>query len=260
LTAVALPAQDGRCGIVAERGRSLNGTASERLEPRPQVLGVALEKRSDIAVLQIRPDAVRAQQQHIARLERLAAADRHLRNGRIPAQAALHEIAHWVRRDFLFRDLAFAQQQLDMTVVASARVNSAVAYPVDAAVADVSPVGSAFLHEADGNRRARARIDALAAAEPRHVVVRLAQRQMEKTERVEQRVLRLMEGIQQALERGVSRATAVGMASHSVDHDQQRRLVGCRHGDAILVVLAIADQAYFCMLNPQARAPAKKVI
>ena len=66
----------------------------------------------------------------------------------------------------------------------------------------------------------------------------------------------LLERIQQALQRGVGGAAAVGMAAHAVDDDQQRGLVRDRDGDAVLVVFAITDQTQICMLDPQARAPA----
>ena len=47
------------------------------------------------------------------------------------------------------------------------------------------------------------------------------------------------------------------MAAHAVDDDQQ---CGCslrRDGDAVLVVFAVTDQTQICILDLQARAPAR---
>ena len=162
--------------------------------------------------------------------------------------------------NFFFGDLAFAQQQLDMAVIAGTRQHLAVTNVIDAAVADVRPVRCTFLDQAHGDGGARPRVDALAVAEPRHVVVRPAQRQMQEADRIEHRQRRLAEGIEQALERGVGGAAAIGMAAHAIDDHEQRGLIGRGDGDAVLVVFAVTDQTQICMLDPQARAPAAKAL
>jgi hypothetical protein len=69
----------------------------------------------------------------------------------------------------------------------------------------------------------------------------------------------LVEGVEQTLHGRVGGAAAIGMAAHAIDHDHQRRLVRSRNGDAILIVFAITDEAYICILDPQARAPAGRL-
>src|SRR6185436_17817316 len=102
----------------AERRGGLYGAPAQGFEPGSQLLIVFLEEPRDVAIAQIRPDAVGAQKQQIARLQHVPAAHSHLGNRRIAAEAALDEIAHRVRRQFFLGDLAFAQQQLDVAVVA----------------------------------------------------------------------------------------------------------------------------------------------
>ena len=96
---------------------------------------------------------------------------------------------------------------------------------VHAAVADVRPERRAFLDEADRRGGARPRVDRLAVAELRDVVVRPAQRHVQEAERIEHRQRGLAERFEQALERGVRGAAAVGVAAHAVDDDQQRGLL-----------------------------------
>ena len=112
-------------------------------------------------------------------------------------------------------------------------------------------------HTAHG--RARPRVDALTVAQPRHFVVRPAQRQVQKAHGIEHRQRRVPEGIQQAFQCCIGGAAAIGMATHAVDHDQQRRLVVGGYRNPVLVVLTITDQTYICMLDPQARAPAGRL-
>ena len=52
------------------------------------------------------------------------AADRHLGNRRVAAETALDEVAHRMSRQLFLGDLAFAQQQLDVAVIARARCTS----------------------------------------------------------------------------------------------------------------------------------------
>jgi hypothetical protein len=104
------------------------------------------------------------------------------------------------------------------------------------------PVGGAFLDQADRDGRARPRIDALAVAQPGHVVMRAAQRQMQEADGIEHRQRCLLEGIEQALQRRVGGAAAVGMTAHAVDDHEQRGLIGRGYGHTVLVVLTIPDQ------------------
>src|SRR4029453_1120259 len=106
----------------------------------------------------------------------MTTAQRHFRNRWIAAQATLDEIAHRVVGQLFFGDLAFAQQQFDMTVVARALDQLALTDVIDAAVANVRPIRSAFLDGEGRDRRARPRVDALPTAKPRDFVMRATQR------------------------------------------------------------------------------------
>ena len=50
------------------------------------------------------------------------------------------------------------------------------------------------------------------------------------------------------------------MPAHAVDHHEQRCLVVGGDGGAILIVFSITDQTEICILDPQARAPAGRLI
>ena len=54
---------------------------------------------------------------------------------------------------------------------------------------------------------------------------------------------RLPERFQHRGQGGLGGARAFRVASHAVDDDQQHRLLGARHGDAILVFFAMPDEA-----------------
>src|SRR5690606_16208368 len=122
-----------------------------------------------------------------------ATVDRHLRNGWVSAQATLDEVAHRMVRNFFLGDLAFAQQQLDMAVIARALEHLTVPNVIHAAIADMRPVRGAVLDEAYRRRSTRARIDALRISESGDLIVGAAQRHVEETERIEDRRGRLME-------------------------------------------------------------------
>src|SRR5690606_5796993 len=123
-------------------------------------------------------------------------------------------------------------QQLYVAVIARAGQHLAVAYVVDAAVADVSPIRSAVLHQADRSRGARSGIDVLSSAQPGDLVVRTTQGHVQETEGIEQRRTGALKGIEQAFERGVGRPAAVGVPTHAVDHDHERSAVRLSDRDA----------------------------
>ena len=107
---------------------------------------------------------------------------------------------------------------------------------------------------------ARGRVSiALAVAELRDVVVRPAQRHVQEAERVEHRQRGLAERFEQALERGVRGAAAVGVAAHAVDDHQQCGLLLRRDRDAVLVVFAVSEETQVCILDPQAGSGARPV-
>src|SRR5688572_4919608 len=254
-----VPAQHGGSAVVAERRGRLNGATAQCFEPGAKLLVVLAEEPRDIAVAQIGPDAVRAEKQYVAGQQDVAAAHCHLGNGRVAAEAALHEIPHRVRRQLFFSDLAFAQQQLDVAVVAGPLHDFAVTQMVYTAVADVSPERRTFLDQADGRGSARPRVDRLAVTELCYFVVRTAQRHVQEAERIEHRQRSLAERFEQALERGVRGAAAVGVAAHAVDDDQQRGLLRHRDRYAVLVVFAVSEETHICVLDPQAGSGARPV-
>jgi hypothetical protein len=134
-----------------------------------------------------------------------------------------------------------------------------VTHVIDAAIADVRPERCAFLHQADRGGGARPRVDRLAVAELRHIVVRPAQSHVEKSERIEQRERCLAERFEQALQCSVRSAAAVGVTAHAVDDDQQSGLLLRGDGDAVLVVFAVSDETQLCILDPQAGSGARPV-
>ena len=161
-------------------------------------------------------------------------------------------------RDFGFGDLAFAQQQLDVTMVAGALDDLALPEVINPTITDVRPVRGTLLNQANRDRRTRTGIYTLGIAQARDLVVRAAQGQMKKAKRIENRSRRMLERIQQAFQSCVGGTTAVGMPTHAIDHDEQRGFIVDSNGNAILVVFPVSDQTQVSMLDPKARAPVRK--
>jgi hypothetical protein len=92
----------------------------------------------------------------------------------------------------------------------------------------------------------------LRAAQPGNFIVRATERQMQKAQRVENRLGRLLEGVEQALQRGISRTTAVGMTAHAVNDDEKCSVISRSNGDSVLVVFAVTNETQVCILDPQA--------
>ena len=84
-----------------------------------------------------------------------------------------------------------------------------------------------------------------------HFFVRAAQRQVQEAERIEHRLRRVPERLEHDLERRLRGARAVRVTAHAVDDDQQGGMLGDRDGDAILIVVAITEQADFGVLDAQ---------
>ena len=146
--------------------------------------------------------------------------------------------------NFGFGDQAFAQQHLDVAVIARALEHLRLAQLIDAAVADVRPIGGGLLHQTDRTGGARSRLDAQAHAELHDFLVGSSQRQMQETQRIENRMRRLPKCFDQGRERGFGGARAFRMTAHAVDHDQQHCLVRGRHGNPVLIFFAVPDQAH----------------
>src|SRR5262249_6920656 len=142
----------------------------------------------DLCVLQRAPQAIAAHEQYVVRLERPAAAERHVGQYRITAQAALDEVAHRVCLCLLRADESLAQQQLHMTVVAAARHERAAPRVVEAAVADMRPPTRALLHQADRASGTWPLLERQLGSEPYHLRMCAPERQVQKAERIDERL------------------------------------------------------------------------
>ena len=138
-----------------------------------------------------------------------------------------------------------------MTVVAAARQQRAVPHVIQAAVADVRPPAGALLDEAQGTGGARPLLERQLHTELHHLLVRASERQVQKAQRIEQRLRRVPEGFQDDLLRDLRGAPAVGVSAHTVDHQQQHGLLRHRDRDPVLVLLAPAEQADVRVFDPQ---------
>ena len=94
-------------------------------------LPAGLREAHEILVLEVGPQAVGAQQQHVAGLQPPARRDAHLRQRRIAAQAAFDVVAHRMAVHLGLGDQALAQQHLDMAVVARALEHLLLAQLID---------------------------------------------------------------------------------------------------------------------------------
>ena len=83
-----------------------------------------------------------------------------------------------------------------------------------------------------------------------------AEGQVQKSERIEQRLRRLPEALDHRLLRDLGGALALGVTAHAVARDQQRSLLGHGDADAILIGIAPALKAEFCIFDPQASSEA----
>jgi hypothetical protein len=82
--------------------------------------------------------------------------------------------------------------------------------------------------------------------------MRGAQRQVQKSERIEQRLRRLPEALDHRLLRDLGGPFAVSVTTHAVAGDQQRGLFGHGYADTILIGIASPLKTEFCIFNPQA--------
>ena len=194
---------------------------TERSARRTQLIAQRRARRrkcaADLAVVEPAPQPVGANQQDVVGLERLAQAQRHLGQERLAAQAALDEIAHRMGQRLVGGDHAFAQQELDVAVVARALEDLAAAQKIDAAVADVRPERAAVLHQAHGAGGARPQLERQVGAELGHFLVRTAERQMQESERIENGLRRVPERFDQRLDGGLG-----GFARHRNDRPCRR--------------------------------------
>ena len=145
--------------------------------------------------------------------------------------------------DLVLADRAVAQQLLDVAVVARAGNHRTATHVIDAAVADVRPVGLLPLHQADRAGRARAHVHREPGADCDHCRVRAADREVQEAERIEQWLGLGAKQFEHDLAADFGCARAVRMSAHAVHDDEQRRALARGDCGAVLVVFAVAGQA-----------------
>ena len=160
-----LPAQRGGAGVVAIGCGGFHGLRPKIRERIAQRLAADLGEAHKILVSQVCPQAIRAQQQHIARLQPPPRRDGHLRQRRVSAQAAFNVVAHRVTVHLGLGDQALAQQHLDMAVIARALQDLRLAQLINAAIADMRPICRRILHQSHRAGGARPCLDAQSRAE-----------------------------------------------------------------------------------------------
>ena len=139
-----------------------------------------------------------------------------------------------------------------MAVIARTRHQLAAPQVVDAAVANVRPIGGTELHQAQRDGGARPVLQRDLGAELHHLAVRRAETHVQETERIEQRLAGGAEALRDALQGDFGGALALGVAAHAVAGDQQGGLA-CHFGaDPVLVAVACAQKAEFSVFDAQA--------
>ena len=143
-----------------------------------------------------------------------------------------------------FRDQSFAQQYLHVAVVARALEHLLLSQLIDATVADVRPIGRGILDQADRTGRARPRFNTESHAQLDDLFVCPPERQMQKAERIENRMRCLPKRLEQRCESRFSGTRTLGVATHAVDDREQHRIVVARNRDAVLIFFAVPDEAH----------------
>ena len=118
-------------------------------------------------------------------------------------------------------------------------------------VSDTTKTGGAFLHHTDGRGGAGTMFDRQSRAERGDFLVRLSERQVQEAQRIDHGLGRVPETLDEDLARDLRGAFAFRVSAHAVQDEQQRRVIGNRGGDAVLVVLACSAQADLGVLGAQ---------
>src|SRR5271165_5749453 len=173
-----------------------------------------------------------------------ACRDAHLRQRGVAAETAFDVISHRMTLYLGFRDQSFAQQYLHVAVVARALEHLLLSQLIDATVADVRPIGRGILDQADRTGRARPRFNTESHAQLDDLFVCPPERQMQKAERIENRMRCLPKRLEQRCESRFSGTRTLGVATHAVDDREQHRIVVARNRDAVLIFFAVPDEAH----------------
>jgi len=149
-------------------------------------------------------------------------------------------------------DDTLAHQQLDVTVVAGARQHPSATDVIGAAVADVREISGATLHQAQRDGGARPVLQRNFGAVAHDLLVSRAQAQVQKAQRIEQRLRRGTKPLRDQLLGDLRGALALGVPAHAVTGNQQRRGISNLGPDPVLIALACALQAELSMFDAQA--------
>ena len=149
------------------------------------------------------------------------------------------------------RDPTGAQEELDVAVVPGSLEHPAIAQQVNAAVADVGPIGALALYQADGAGRTGPDLRREPLAELDHRLVCPSDGEVQEALGIEHRAARLPELRHHRANRHLGGMGSVGMASHPVHDGEQRRVA--IHGDryAVLVFFTITEEAQVGVLDLQ---------
>jgi len=127
-------------------------------------------------------------------------------------------------------------------VIASAREHLTLAQVINAAVADVSPPGCVLLNQANRAGSARPLFERQAHANAHDFLMRAAESHVQEAQRIKQGLGRMPERFEKSLLRDLGGARTIGVPAHSIDHDEQNRMLGNCRDDTILVFFARPEQ------------------
>ena len=195
--------------------------------------GLAAQVIDDDRLFEHIPQAIRAQQQPIAVLQRMRAGNgKHGRD--LGAQAGVEHVAV----EKALRQLHGADAlHFGVGMVACARLQLPVAHPVQARVAAMDPIRLALLHQRSHQRGARRIGHALVACVGQDALVRHQQRIAQKNWGIEQR------GLGQTLKLGrhglqcqLGRNFTFGMPAHTIGQHEQCRFARVAIAHPVFVV------------------------
>ena len=81
--------------------------------------------------------------------------------------------------------------------------------------------------------------------------MRAPEGEVQESQRVEERLWGMPEGIEDDFPRDLRRARTVGVTAHAIGDEEQRRVLRHRDGDPVLVLFATAQETDVGVLNPQ---------
>ena len=146
-------------------------------------------------------------------------------------------------RNLILGNQSFLEQQFNMAVIATAFANALVAQQIDPAVADVPPKSRTILNQANHAGRARALLDTQVLTQFDKVLMRAADRHVQESLRIENRLGNFFEILADRLGGDLRRPGAVRVTAHAVDNDQQYAILPLVYADTILVLLTTSNEA-----------------